>query len=962
MGQLLQLAPELQGATLRLRLADGAEVELVLRPPWQRLVGDLERHGLTEPTSGRPLTLAAYHLQRDPTTPHRWRAGPESLVVLEPEWLEDVTALTQTQYCERHYLIGKFQPDNASGATLRGNLAHAVFRQIVASPRDNQLLRQALDLAARSSAIALAALEIDPAEVMAAVRQPLRKLVRWARTRAPHGAARSETFLLAHRLGLRGRIDAAWDVDGRIGTVAELKTGQPWGGRARAADELQVGAYGLMLAERGVADLRQERLLLLYAGGEDDEQPVLESPVPFRARTFANLIHFRNRLVLIDLTGRATYEKPNKCRACRFKRDCHRLTELLEEPRCANGCVLGDSCPGRRDFDPPERAFFRHWVGLLDAEWRALNDATARLWRTDPASRCADGAAAAVLGTTPGAPLADGSCPYLLRLANDCEIRQGDRVLLSDQLGPARGQAALVEVVEVTDGALEVLASEPLRFTPRWVDQYASDRLFLRNYAGLYGWLDEPPARRALVTRRQPPRFDPGTEPPRADLPGGRTLNPRQQEAVELALRARDYLLIQGPPGTGKTEVIAALARQLVERGQRVLLLAGTNRALDRALAACARLGLEEQCVRLGNRAEPGSPAERRLLSQLVAPAAGPGDAPLEALVRRAGELLRELPIVAATVATIASGPYSGLRGRFDMVIVDEASQVTLPAALGVVGFGRRFVLVGDHRQLPPVVQSQAPDGGAGLGESLFEYLARARTADGQPGLVQLEEQYRMNAEICAFPSQAWYGGALRPAPSVATARLQLDLAAAGADLPAEAAAALARALDPARPVVFIDVPGSGGNAPRTNRREARLSRLLLEAMRRGGLAAGDLAVIATFRAQVALIRAALSRSADPALQAGAHALVDTVDRFQGSERLCVVYSCASYAPELHPLMLDERRLNVALTRAQHKLVLLGDLSVLRAAPRFAELEAYCRGLYTDGGGVITWPWELGDA
>ena len=312
----------------------------------------------------------------------------------------------------------------------------------------------------------------------------------------------------------------------------------------------------------------------------------------------------------------------------------------------------------------------------------------------------------------------------------------------------------------------------------------------------------------------------------------------------------------------------------------------------------------------------------------------------------RTAELL-EAPILAATTSTIGGGVYATLRGRFDTVILDEASQVTLPAALGVVGFARRFVLVGDHRQLPPIVHSEPLEQGPGLSESLFEQLAHARETDGRPGLVRLEEQYRMNAEICAFPSQTWYDGRLHPAPSVAKGWLQLATSPDPSPM-------LATILDPARPVIFVDLPATPDGAPRTNRRETELARLLLEAARRGGLAADDLAVIAPFRAQVAAIRLELTRSDDPELIALADELVDTVDRFQGSERVLVIYSFSSFGLELHPLMLDDRRLNVALTRARHKLILLGDLRTLRAHPRFAALESFCRDLYPDGAGVIT--------
>src|SRR6185436_12990677 len=171
---------------------------------------------------------------------------------------------------------------------------------------------------------------------------------------------------------------------------------------------------------------------------------------------------------------------------------------------------------------------------------------------------------------------------------------------------------------------------------------------------------------------------------------------------------------------------------------------------------------------------------------------------------------------------------------------------------------------------------------------------------------------------------------------------------------PLSPARSLATIVDPARPVIFVDIPAAPGGAPRTNRREAELARLLLAAARRGGIPAPELAVIAPFRAQVAAIRLELARSNDPELAALADELVDTVDRFQGSERSLVIYSFSSFGPELHPLMLDDRRLNVALTRARHKLILLGDLRTLRAHPRFAALEGFCRDLYPDGGGVMS--------
>ena len=422
--------------------------------------------------------------------------------------------------------------------------------------------------------------------------------------------------------------------------------------------------------------------------------------------------------------------------------------------------------------------------------------------------------------------------------------------------------------------------------------------------------MQRPRHLRQLVNGAALPRFR-----PLDDIPAGDG-NPGQRRAIALALAAEDYLLVQGPPGAGKTCTIARMVRALRARQQRVLLASFTNRAVDAMIDALDREDLEG-VVRLGSGAATSAHLRFTGLMQRAAEAHLAEPEAIAALLDGAG-------VVAGTVATLAAAGYDAQ--RFDVAIVDEASQLTVPDVLAALRLARRFVLVGDDRQLPPLVQSaEAAAMEEGLATPLFTLLRDRLSEDGAEGLVMLEDQYRMNAEICAFPSQEWYEGRLKPATEeVARGRLALNLAAVPPTL--------RPVLDPERPVVFVDVAPLGGDVPRTSTGEACAVRDLCVALVAAGVPSHALGVIAPYRAQVALIRNLLRGAGYGDL------VVDTVDRFQGSERAAMLLSLVGGTGQVGRLLQDERRLNVALTRARHKLVLLGDARELRADPLYERL------------------------
>ena len=201
-----------------------------------------------------------------------------------------------------------------------------------------------------------------------------------------------------------------------------------------------------------------------------------------------------------------------------------------------------------------------------------------------------------------------------------------------------------------------------------------------------------------------------------------------------------------------------------------------------------------------------------------------------------------------------------------------------------------------------------------------------------------------MHPVICDFPSKAFYGDAL-----VAEGAARDSLLA----LPHRIAPPYDRVLDPARPVVLIDTPLEPHERGRKeNQAQALIARDLIRALRAAGVAAEAIGVIAPYRAQVAAIRAKLAASGETDV------LVDTVDRFQGGERSVIVYSfggggAAAWGGRGPDFLADAHRLNVALTRARHKLIILGSRAVLEEIPLLRQLVAYCASLYGGHGGII---------
>ncbi|HEY8477087.1 MAG TPA: AAA domain-containing protein [Chloroflexota bacterium] len=479
-------------------------------------------------------------------------------------------------------------------------------------------------------------------------------------------------------------------------------------------------------------------------------------------------------------------------------------------------------------------------------------------------------------------------------------------------------------------------------------------------------------------------------------------LNEQQRRALHaaLALPPGDLLLIQGPPGTGKTSLLAHLVAELARRGpadaarRPVLVLANTHRACNEiVLKLCERFpDLSPAIVRVGKANHGMEPEVRRhVLSERLAvrerlasvDMVAEGPATMVRLVQEMKRVHREARIF---VGTLASAQAPELRGlEFETLVVDECGQATEPAALqalrhAAAGYQSRLILVGDHHQLPPVVdeRSVAPPipealraagfrDGHDLRVSLFERLVSLYPE----ACVRLERQYRMNAPICHLVGETFYGGRLAPgAPEVAARRLAAPAGSTTAAAPhpiaapARRSSPLASALDPALPVVLLDTSddplaaSTSDGAPieeaKENPREAAVVAWIVHGLlTRAGAAAPRLAsavgIISPYRRHNHRIRHEL-RIRLPELADLVR--VDTVDRFQGGEREVVVVSLVAHDPDgaIGRLHADWRRMNVAVSRARSKLIIVGSRRTF-TAPRSsggdeARAEAEAKRLY----------------
>lgn len=426
---------------------------------------------------------------------------------------------------------------------------------------------------------------------------------------------------------------------------------------------------------------------------------------------------------------------------------------------------------------------------------------------------------------------------------------------------------------------------------------------------------------RNLVLHNRQPTFQP--HPPRYELmgvkEGKRKFNKDQLAAIDKVMTANHCALILGMPGTGKTTTIAALIDTLARLGKSVLLTSYTHSAVDNILLKM--LDSEHKILRLG-RMSTIHPEVQRFGISGQNQATSPEDI---------SRIYFKPNIVAVTCLGVGHWLFS--KRRFDYCIVDEASQATLPTCLGPILLADKFVLVGDHFQLSPLVKNiEALEGGLDI--SLFKYLN-----DKYPdAVINLEHQYRMCKEIMLLSNNLIYDGRLKcgseeaanqslkiPNPHAIDSWKTINVQGPEDDW-------LGWILKESNKVLYLNtdaIPNSmeiNKEERIQNKMEAFLVQTIVEALCESGVPESALGVISVYRSQLKLINSLLKH----------RKLVEklTADRFQGRDKDCVIITLvrSNQQNQIGELLQDWRRLNVAFTRAKSKLIIVGSRRTLESA------------------------------
>lgn len=490
------------------------------------------------------------------------------------------------------------------------------------------------------------------------------------------------------------------------------------------------------------------------------------------------------------------------------------------------------------------------------------------------------------------------------------------------------------------------------------IEHASSDVMGNNALHALHALMTTTPQRRAILLGQQAPEAD-------TTLTLTRSYSPDYDEIVLKAKQAKDYFLLVGPPGTGKTsQALQFLVReQLAEYPEgNILLLSYTNRAVDEI---CAMLTEHKfDFIRLGHEFSCQEQFRGHLLKHVIA------DKPQLSEIRKR---INDSRIIVCTTSTLASRPSLFSIKQFQIAIIDEASQILEPNIVGILSEtftaqskGKdteklpaigKFILVGDHKQLPAVVQQTPQDAAVSqpllrqmhlesCANSLFERLILTEKAAHRTCFMgTLRKQGRMHPAIAAFPNKMFY--AKEQLECVPLEHQEEKL------LPYNAPSKDAQD-DFLKQQRVIFMPSEEchevGLSDKTNLSEARIVADVLARIYRQTETSFDpnktIGVIVPYRNQIAMIRKEIEKLNIPALE---RISIDTVERYQGSQRDVIVYSftiqntfqldflTANTFMEDGKYVID-RKLNVAITRARKQLILTGNEEVLRKNSLFAQL------------------------
>jgi len=786
--------------------------------------------------------------------------------------------------------------------------------------------------------------------------------------------------------GLKGSIDATVQVTmnertrgskPRTLTVPfEVKTGK----NPSPAHRAQTVLYNLLLSDRYDVDIAYG--ILYYMETSETIR------IPAIRHELRHMIMQRNELACFVRERHAQLppmlKKENMCNRCYAKVPCFIYHRLADDGTGETSGVKAKFDDIVKHLTPKHKEFFLKWDDLLTKEEKESLKFRRELWTMLSSTREGLGRCFSNVIIEPGSAYEEKSNPKINRYSYnlikepspadfsflDSQLNVGEPVVISDENGHfalakgyvthvtkkritvavdrrlhnarIRGPAfdefdnqVFASIMEVApEGATEEQSSgkiieKPVRYRLD-KDEFTNGMATARN--NLIQIMAEGPFGsreiRKLVVDLEAPKFK--TQSTAYTLKEGENINADQKRAISKVMSAQDYALVLGMPGTGKTTTIAHIIRALVSQGKSVLLTSYTHTAVDNILLKLKSDGIPILRLGITSKIDPGVQEFARLA------------ATIKSSFQEIRSAWHDSPIVATTCLGINHAIFN--ERTFDYCIVDEASQITLPVCIGPIRLARTFILVGDHNQLPPLVQNEEARKD-GLDISLFKHLS-----DEHPSsVVYLEHQYRMCEDVMTLSNNLIYKGRLKCGnEEVANRRMTipnmdglrhhhyspLTVTRSTKTIcpgPVRHQCWIRDLLDPDIRVSFINtdplLPASREEAKGNrivNNTEAAICMQLVESLLSVGVPASDIGVMTHYRSQLKVLR--------DRLRAHTEVQMDTADRFQGRDKEVIIISLvrSNDARSIGELLKDWRRINVAFTRAKTKLLVVGSRETLK--------------------------------
>ena len=913
------------------------------------------------------------------------------LLVLEPDFLIDITALCACMKPYGHspytYFLSKFSPSSRSAAIQMGNAANQFLDDCVNEPEseadtdEETLYLRSIRRSFRHDPLAWSTLPDIDREFFDRCRQQfhhIRENVRHhfgiARIDTKHAQVQLEPAFLCEALGLQGRMDL---LAGNGKKLIELKSGKADEYPVRTPKyehQMQMALYKEILHHSMGLSRDEVQSFLFYSRYPQCYAIDMPREDIRRAIALRNaILHLERRLrngearqivdelseEQINLTGRRDnfylrYLRPG-------------IMEILAPLKQAEGV---------------EAAYFHRFLTFMEREQFLAKEGSAgghspggfaETWRGSLQDKLQEGhiltdlelhpetdAEEAVTGFSAGLP--DYGTDFLP------DFRAGDMVMLyerndnRDTVAHKQFFRCTVENIQPQNIHLKLAYKQRHADVFPQKSRYAiepgyMDATFNQAYRGLFQLLKAPKERRELLLGQRLPSFS-RTATLHRNYP-----DKAIGHILLQAKKADDYFLLVGPPGTGKTSVAlkAMVEEFLADTPQKnILLMAYTNRAVDEICAMLSALEPMPDYIRIGQEDCCAPEFRPKLMQQAIGGAASR---------REIYERLAPVRVFCGTVSSLCTRTELFALKPIDISLVDEASQVLEPQLLpllcatteahhGDYNLSRcaigKFILIGDHKQLPAVVIQPQEDSrvddpelqAIGLTDcrnSLFERLHNLSRMQGteKEAVAMLHRQGRMHPEISDFVNRKFYGGKLAAVP-----------------LPhQEETLTMANGQDPWTTFVshtrigFVPtMPEEGRFHQKSNPREADTAARIISILRHlhdgiSGQLSRHIGIIVPFRAQIACMRQALAPLCLPDI---GELTIDTVERFQGSQRDVIIFSATVCREDQLALLSEpvpaeggqmvDRKLNVALTRARKQFFLIGNETVLRQCEAYREL------------------------